>query len=136
MGCTEKDGCILGCFKTPSDHVCYWDKALEKILGTKLVTHEMARVLFEFAYDTGNMSKDEMFETSEKFSQYAEKNFTSNLVYCNQCQEYEIEIKDKTHPTLQGLTDSAKRIVESVIIIAAAGIIGSFITYKFLKRSK
>ena len=135
MDCTEKDGCILGCFKTPADHVCYWDKALEKILGIRLVTHEMAHVLFEFAYDTGNMSKDEMFKTSEKFAQYVENNFTSSLVFCDQCQEFEIELKHELHPILKGLSDSAVRIVESIIIIAVTGIIASFVTYKLIKKN-
>lgn len=134
MGCTAKDGCILGCFKTPGDHVCYWDKALEKILGTKLVTHEMAHVLFEFAYDTGQMSKNQMFETSEKFAQYLEKNFTSNLVFCDQCKEFEIELKGKTQPILEGLGDSAKRIIELTIVFAAAATISSLITYKLIKK--
>jgi len=138
MGCTKEDVCVLGCFKTPSDSVCYWDKALEKILGTKLVAHEMAHVLFEFAYEIGEMSKEKMFETSEKFAQYVENNFTSNLVYCDQCQEFEIEIKAETHPIhpiFQGLSDSAKRIIELSIVFTVATTLSSLITYWFIKRS-
>lgn len=134
MGCTAKDGCILGCFKTPSDHVCYWDQALEKILGTKLVTHEMAHVLFEFAYDVGQMSKEKIFETSEKFAQFVEKNFTTNLVFCEQCQEYEIEVKSEIQPLNKGLSDAAKRIIELTIVFTAAATISSIITYKLIKK--
>ena len=80
-GC-HAGGCILGCFKhsKSSSVLCYWDQALEEIIGSKLVVHEIFHLMFEQGF-TSNLSEDEQFELSEKFAQYGEKNFTPKLVF-------------------------------------------------------
>lgn len=121
--CSDK-GCVLGCLKTPSFHVCYWDKALEEIIGTKLVMHEIGHLWFDQVFDTKGMDQDQFFDESEKFAQYVENNFTDNLAWCAECKRYEIFINDNSQRTSEPQIhnfdfspwkDSIKRIIEGVI---------------------
>lgn len=78
-GC-HAGGCILGCFKhsSSSSVLCYWDKALDSIIGSKLVVHEMFHLIFEQGYDN-DLPEDEAFELSEKFAMFGEENFDFHL---------------------------------------------------------
>jgi len=84
MGC-HNGSCILGCFmsKDPSK-VCYWDEAIEAVLGTKLIVHEYAHVIYDQIF-TNDLSEDDAFEQSELFAQFLEQNFQISLSFCTNC---------------------------------------------------
>lgn len=92
-GC-HQESCILGCTKTPGYDMCYWDEALKKIVGTGLVVHETAHVVYGQAYENPLSENSKgYFEQSEQYAQYVENKFTDSLVYCLECQDFVIDLK-------------------------------------------
>ena len=91
MGCKE-DSCILGCFfdEVNFNKVCFWDQALEKIIGTRLIIHEYGHVIYAqiFANDLG---PEQEFEQSEEFAQFFEDNFSVSVEFCENCSEKPLE---------------------------------------------
>jgi len=83
-GC-HSNGCILGCFKHgfgQASVLCYWDKALDSILGSKLIIHEVAHVIFEQGFTT-NLNSKEAFDLSEEFAMYVENHFNIDMELIN-----------------------------------------------------
>ena len=81
-GC-HNGGCILGCLKHgPGEPTvfCFWDDALESILGTKLVLHEVGHLIKEQGFHS-RLSGQEDYDQSEKFAQYVEDHFDVNLQF-------------------------------------------------------
>lgn len=141
--CSDK-GCVLGCLKTPSFHMCYWDQALEKIIGTKLVMHEIGHLWFDQVFDTKDMDKNQFFDESEKFAQYIENTFTDNLAWCAECKRYEIFMNDnferRSNPEIHNYDftpwkDSIKRIIEGVIVASITGITTYIIVSKITPKT-
>ena len=88
MGC-HAGGCILGCFISgPGEpqKVCFWDEAIEAVIGTKLVVHEYGHVIFEQIF-TNNLDEEREFQISESFAQYMEDNFTIDISSCVNCSQ-------------------------------------------------
>lgn len=101
-GC-HNGSCILGCMKTPGYNLCYWDEALEKIVGTGLVVHELAHIWFDQAYDNIlDRGSEEFFQESEEYAQYVENNFTSSLAFCEKCEDFVIDL-NKLSMTFDGI---------------------------------
>lgn len=124
MGCNHQGSCILGCTKIPGFDLCYWDEALEQIVGTQLVIHELAHVWFPQAF-VHNMDpdSDEFFELSEEFAQFVEEKFSESLVFCTVCQDFVIDLKvlEKEFPTIW------ENVFVSSVIVGFAFAIGSFL---------
>ncbi len=74
--------CTLGCYKPSADTVCYWDKALEAAIGTKLVTHEMGHVIYEQVFDDKlDVNSQPHYDKSEEFAQYFENYFDIDMSF-------------------------------------------------------
>lgn len=122
--------CILGCMKTPGYNLCYWDMALEKIVGSGLVVHEVAHIWFDQAY-VHEFKEDskEFHEQSEKYAQYVENQFTSSLAFCLECQDFVIDLKQLsstfngffTHPVIASLIIGVGFGVGSALVILIVG---------------
>lgn len=120
--CPECSGCkcgecILGCYEThvrgqPGD-LCYWDQALEYKLGTKLIVHEMAHVIYDQVYEN-SLSEKDAFDQSEQFAMYMENHFDVNMQYMAHTSAISIS------PRLQSITDA---IIIGVAISAASLVI-------------
>lgn len=76
MGCDD-DGCILGCYieHRLTNKICFWDKALDEIVGSRLITHEFGHVIFSQVFEIDHLSDSENFNISEKFARFVEDNF-------------------------------------------------------------
>ena len=113
MGCHNGD-CILGCFmnEDPST-LCYWDEAIEAVIGTKLIVHEYGHVIFDQVFTT-KLSGDDAFVQSEQFAQYLERNFKISPIFCQNCNSVPLHEAD-----LKG--------IEFVHIIAGEDMLNEFI---------
>jgi len=119
MGC-HNGSCILGCFMSQDpSKVCYWDEAIEAVLGTKLIVHEYAHVIWDQIF-TNDLSEDESFEQSELFAQFLEQNFQISLSFCTTCSSTPvgpaptITAKDDRH-SLMHIDDMADQFIGAVI---------------------
>lgn len=126
--CPECSGChggncILGCYETHSrddpGKLCYWDQALEKELGTKLIVHEMGHVIYDQVYDSG-LPEDQDYDQSEKFAMYMENNFDLNM-------DYLVE-NSRTHWSINPkLSNMIQTILIGVAISAASIAIAEYV---------
>lgn len=133
--CPECSGCkcgecILGCYETHSRNtpgkLCFWDTALESVLGTKLIVHEFGHVIYDQIYDSGLPSAED-YDMSEKFAMYMENNFDLNMQY----------LATTTHESAITIHPRITRILEAVIIgvsISAASLVIAHILAK--RRSR
>lgn len=84
MGC-HAGNCILGCFMdSDPSKLCFWDEAIESVIGTKLIVHEYAHVIFDQVFEN-DLSDEDAFEMSEQFAQYMERNFKISPSFCLNC---------------------------------------------------
>lgn len=89
MGC-HNGSCILGCFSNDDPNkVCFWDEAIEAVIGTKLIVHEYGHVIFDQIFTT-KLSEEDAFAQSEAFAQFMEDNFIISLAFCANCSEHPI----------------------------------------------
>lgn len=72
-GCSNGQ-CVLGCYMSHNGNISYWDKALTKIIGARLVVHEVGHVVHEQIFEQ-DLDPNSHFERSEQFAQYMENNF-------------------------------------------------------------
>lgn len=120
MGC-HQGSCILGCLKLPSNIMCFWENALRRIIGTRLVVHENAHLWFLQAFEIQFMEEDQMFELSERFAQYVENTFTKSLLFCEECQSFVINL-----PSLKHVIEDAGAEIGHAILLGIGIGIGSF----------
>lgn len=127
MGC-HQGVCILGCLKLPQNEMCFWEKALKRIIGTRLVVHENAHLWFIQGFEIQFMDKNQFYEEGEKFAQYVENNFTKSLVFCEKCQSFVINL-----PTLKhiGMGEAGEEVVHAILFGAGIGIGFVFVTSVF-----
>ena len=87
--CSECSGChggscTLGCYVSQdtghAGRLCYWDKALESVVGTKLVVHELGHVIYDQIF-TDNLNPQASFIQSEKFAQYMENHYDFDMSF-------------------------------------------------------
>lgn len=86
MGC-HASSCVLGCFITEPGkpiRLCFWDEAIEAIIGTKLITHEFGHVIFEQVFQN-DMNDEDAFVMSEQFAQFFEASFRISPGFCSNC---------------------------------------------------
>ena len=122
MGC-HAGGCILGCFISgPGEpqKVCFWDEAIEAVIGTRLVVHEYGHVIFEQIF-TNNLDEENEFQLSEDFAMFMENNFTIDLEDCLNCSSEPLSQTDlvpgKTNTDMiDTIQDAPRQILESLII--------------------
>lgn len=120
MGC-HNGSCILGCFSNDNPNkVCFWDEAIEAVIGTKLIVHEYGHVIFDQIFTT-ELSEQDAFEQSEAFAQFMEDNFVISLAFCTNCSNYPIgeaptimEGKGETHQMMH-VGDMVDSLIGAVI---------------------
>lgn len=132
MGC-HAGGCILGCFITePGEpqRVCFWDEAIEAVIGTKLVIHEYGHVIFEQIF-TNKLNESDSFQVSEEFAQFMENNFTISLGNCIGCS---IEELSESSITSQNdkvdqftVTESRDKMIEGFLFGLGLAVSGGII---------
>lgn len=133
MGC-KNEFCTLGCFDSDSNVVCLWDKALEEIIGTKLILHEYGHVIYDQIFET-NLSEDEAFEQSEQFAQYIEDNYTIALEFCEGCSENQIQARIQRMHAGEMMDHALEGIIAGFALAAgAAGF--ALAASKFLSKDK
>lgn len=139
--CPECSGChggscTLGCHISQDNgsagKLCYWDKALTEVAGTKLIVHEMGHVIYDQIF-IDNLSPKDSFNQSERFAQYMENHydFDMSFNFDGFNSNPQIQKLDFT-----GMKESGIRIIELVIIFVAAGVITYVITQKFTKAKR
>lgn len=117
MGC-HNGSCILGCFMDddPST-LCYWDEAIEAVIGSKLIVHEYAHVIFDQVFEN-DLSEDDSFALSEQFAEYMERNFKISPNYCVNCSNVpmrEPELIDLEISPFMHIPDMADALIGAVI---------------------
>ena len=100
MGC-HAGSCVLGCFiSEPGEpqRVCFWEEAIEAIIGTKLIVHEYGHVVFEQVFQV-DMTDDDDFIKSEQFAQQFEASFRISPGFCSNCSDQPLSefIAEKVH---------------------------------------
>jgi len=121
MGC-HQGSCILGCLKVPQNVMCFWERALKRIIGTRLVVHENAHLWFIQAFEMDFMDEEQFFEEGEKFSEYVENNFTKSLVFCEKCQSFVINLPKLK---MMGILETGEEVQRAIVLGIGIGI-GSF----------
>lgn len=117
MGC-HNGSCILGCFWSddPST-LCFWDEAIEAVIGTKLIVHEYGHVIFDQVFTT-KLSGDDAFVQSEEFAQFLERNFKISPIFCTNCSSipmHEPELQEIEINTHMGFEDMSDAFIGAVI---------------------
>jgi len=137
--CSECSGChggkcTLGCYVSQESgdpgRLCYWDKALTEVVGSKLVLHEMGHVIYDQIYFS-NLPEEQNFNLSEKFAQYMENNFEFDTVILPQGFNQNPVIDNFT---FRAMHDSMIRVAEIVIAFTLVGIATYVIKKKFESR--
>jgi hypothetical protein len=108
-GC-HKNMCTLGCYIDGEDKVCYWDKALDSILGTKLIVHEIGHLVYRQAF-ISDLPPEQDFQQSEQFAQYFETHFDINPQFLPQNDNYSIH--SETIPVIS--------LGKAVVVVVAIG---------------
>ncbi len=128
MGC-HAGGCILGCFISgPGEpqKVCFWDEAIEAVIGTKLVVHEYGHVIFEQIF-TNNLDEERAFQISEDFAQFMENNFTIDTSSCFNCSQEPLSESslvpgNPQNELIDTITETPSRFLEAIIFGIGLGI--------------
>ena len=136
MGC-HNGSCLLGCFISDSSKVCYWDEAIEAVIGTKLVVHEYAHVIFDQIF-TNDLSEEDSFELSERFAQFMEQNFSVSLSFCTNCSDHPVgdaptilPVEDEEKPSMMHFEDMTDAFIGAVIGGLGFGIGAAALTLVF-----
>ena len=141
MGC-HAGGCIAGCFITDPgqpQRVCFWEEAIEAVLGSKLVVHEYGHVVFDQIF-TNQLNENDAFQLSEQFAQYMEDNFTVSLEDCVGCSTTPLSessiIKQDNHE--QGITgnQSTDKILEGFLFGLGLAVSGGIIAILISRATK
>lgn len=132
MGC--KDGeCILGCFIDENPNmICFWDEALETLIGTKLVVHEFGHVIFDQIFEN-DLSPELAFRQSEEFAQFFEENFQVSIEFCQNCSERPLEHHIKI--SNMHIDEMADQFIGSIIGGIGFGIGSIVLSFLILKIS-
>ncbi len=139
MGC-HAGGCILGCFISGMDEpqkVCFWDEAIEAVIGTKLVVHEYGHVIFTQIF-TNNLNEEASFQLGESFAQFMEDNFTVDCFNCSEEPLSETDLVPGKPSTdmIDTIQDAPRQLLESLIIgmgIAVGSALFALIINQFSK---
>jgi len=135
MGC-HNGSCILGCFWSddPST-LCYWDQAIEAVIGSKLIVHEYGHVIFDQVFTT-NLSGDDAFVQSEEFAQYMERNFKISPIFCQNCNStplHEPELQEIEFLHIIGADDMVNEFLVAIIAGVGFGIGAAVLAFAFDK---
>lgn len=121
-GC-HKNLCTLGCYIDGEDRVCYWDKALDSILGTRLIVHEIGHLVYRQAF-VSNLPPEQDFQQSEQFAQYFESHFDINPEFIPQHDNYTVD--NFQVPTFT--------LGQAVLTVVAAGVVLYLVDKLILKH--
>jgi len=135
MGC-HNGSCILGCFWSddPST-LCYWDQAIEAVIGSKLIVHEYGHVIFDQVFTT-KLSGDDAFFQSEEFAQYMERNFKISPIFCQNCNPtplHEAELQEIDFIHIIGAEDMMNEFIVAIIAGVGFGIGAAALAFVFDK---
>lgn len=134
MGCKSGEGCILGCFITEpgqAARVCFWDEAIEAVIGSKLIVHEYGHVIFDQIF-TNELSSSKEFDVSEKFAQFFEENFTLDFSSCSSCSsnplsESNLAPGKPQNEFIDSVKDSPSTFLSAIILGIGLGIGAAFL---------
>ena len=131
--CKECSGChggscTLGCYISQESgsvgRLCYWDKALTEVAGTKLVVHEMGHVIYDQIFSDG-LNPDASFDKSEVFAQFVENHYDFDMSFHDNGFDANPKINKMD---FTGMKESGTRIAELVIAFTVVGLITYVIT--------
>ena len=133
MGC-HNGSCILGCFwnDDPST-LCYWDEAIEAVIGSKLIVHEYGHVIFDQVFTT-KLSGDDAFAQSEEFAQFLERNFKISPIFCQNCNSvplHEPELQEIEFSHIIGGEDMFNEFIVAIIAGVGFGIGAAVLGFAF-----
>lgn len=132
MGCNDNE-CILGCFVDENPNkLCFWDEALEEVIGTKLVVHEYGHVIFDQVFEN-DLSEELAFRQSEEFAQFFENNFEISVEFCENCSQKPLE--NHVRVSNMHINEMADQFIGSIIGGLGFGIGSIVLSFLILKLS-